>query len=137
MARRIFSRIFSPDFFLLIFVGKSAQKNPPGKSPAHPPEFIQQKSPTHFCRGAGPIISNSKFVHNENLQATSRENGRKRFDEKSPTFSTVAVHQNKVCFFFTAASLGAGDPTILVHSVVQLLQPGMKSAVLDSVALVV
>ena len=42
-------RIFSPHF-----CGKSAQKNPPGKSPANPPKFIQLKSPTHFCRGAGP-----------------------------------------------------------------------------------
>ena len=33
-AAGFFSRTFSPDFFLLIFVGKSAQKNPPGKSPA-------------------------------------------------------------------------------------------------------
>ena len=53
--RTDFSRIFifgPPDFFadflaglfLLIFVGKSAQKNPPGKSPRNPPKFVQQKS---------------------------------------------------------------------------------------------
>ena len=34
-------------FLLLNFVGKSAQKSPPGKS-------LANKSPTHFCRGAGP-----------------------------------------------------------------------------------
>ena len=74
---------FFPDFvagfFLLIFVGKSAQKNPPGKSPTKSSKFIQQNPPTHFCRGAGPreklkgkIVSEiftlfhyfSRFFHN-------------------------------------------------------------------------
>ena len=56
--RTDFSRIFifePPDFFadflagffLLIFVGKSAQKNPPGKSPG---KFIQQKSSNTFLQ---------------------------------------------------------------------------------------
>ena len=59
--RTDFSRIFifePPDFFadflagflLLIFVGKSAQKNPPGKSPGNPPNFYNKNPPTHFCR---------------------------------------------------------------------------------------
>ena len=47
---------FVAGFFLDIFVGKSAQKNPPRKSPANPPKFVQQKSPTHFCRGTGLIL---------------------------------------------------------------------------------
>ena len=34
LSRRIFFADFLAGFFLLIFVGKSAQKNPPGKSPA-------------------------------------------------------------------------------------------------------
>ena len=61
--RTDFSRIFvvfgPPDFladslagFFLIFAGKSAQKNPPENPRQNPPKFIQQKSPTHFCRGA-------------------------------------------------------------------------------------
>ena len=56
LSRRIFLRIFSPDFSSH-FVGRSAQKNPPGKSPAKSSKVIQQKSPTHFCRGAGPKIA--------------------------------------------------------------------------------
>ena len=34
LSRRILPRILSPDFFLLIFVGKVAQINPPAKVPA-------------------------------------------------------------------------------------------------------
>ena len=53
--RRIFSRILSPDFFSSFLwekvPRKILQENPRQK----PPNFIQQKSPTHFCRGAGPI----------------------------------------------------------------------------------
>ena len=55
-----FCQIRPPDFFadfvaglfLLIFVGKSAQKNPPGKSLAKSSKFTSKKPPTHFCRGA-------------------------------------------------------------------------------------
>ena len=47
---------FVAGFFLLILVGKSAQKNRPGKSPAKSSKFILQESPTHFCRGAGPTF---------------------------------------------------------------------------------
>ena len=53
LGRRIFSWILSPDFSPH-FSGKRAQINPPGKSLANPPKFTYQKSPTHFCRGAGP-----------------------------------------------------------------------------------
>ena len=34
------------------FLWENAQKNPPGKPRQNPPEFLRQKSPTHFCRGA-------------------------------------------------------------------------------------
>ena len=53
-----------PDFFadfaagciLLIFVEESAQKNPPGKSPAKSSNFYRRKSRhIFFCRGTGPI----------------------------------------------------------------------------------
>ena len=65
LGRTHFSRIFCfgpPDFFadfvarffLLIFVGKSAQKILQENPRQNPLKFIQQKSPTHFCRGAGP-----------------------------------------------------------------------------------
>ena len=59
--RTDFSRIFiigSPDFFadfvagfyLLIFVGKSAQKNPPGKSPAKSSKIYTTKIPDTFLQ---------------------------------------------------------------------------------------
>ena len=56
----VFSRILSPDFFLLISVGKSAQKNPPGKS-------------------SGKILSN---VNNRNLRHISAEGPNQEFQEK-------------------------------------------------------
>ena len=47
---------FRADFvagFFLVFVGKSAQKSPPGKSPAKSSKIYTTKIPdTHFCRGA-------------------------------------------------------------------------------------
>ena len=53
-----FFRGFSRRIFLLIFVGKSAQKNPPGKSPANPPKFTQQKSSNTFLQiGKGKILA--------------------------------------------------------------------------------
>ena len=66
--RTDFSRIFifePPDFFadflagffLLIFVGKSAEKNPPGKSPGKSSKIYTTKNPPpHFCRLARAII---------------------------------------------------------------------------------
>ena len=59
--RTDFSRIFifePPDFvadfvagfFLLIFVGKSAQKNPPGKSPTKSSKFYTTKIPDNFLQ---------------------------------------------------------------------------------------
>ena len=46
--RQIFSRIFSPDFFSSFFVGKSAQKNPPGKSPEKSSKFYTTKILQHI-----------------------------------------------------------------------------------------
>ena len=43
-------RIFSPHFCGEKVPRKILQENPR----QNPPKFIQQKSPTHFCRGAGP-----------------------------------------------------------------------------------
>ena len=43
-------RIFSPHFCGEKGLRKILQENPR----QNPPKFIQQKSPTHFCRGAGP-----------------------------------------------------------------------------------
>ena len=61
LGRTDFSRIFifePPDFFadfvagffLLIFVGKSAQKNPPGKSPTKSSKFYTTKIPDNFLQ---------------------------------------------------------------------------------------
>ena len=63
--RTDFSRIFifgPPDFFadflagffLLIFVGKSAQKNPPGKSPAKSSKICTTKIPDTFLQRVRP-----------------------------------------------------------------------------------
>ena len=57
LGRRILFADFFADFlagFFLVFVGKSAQKNPPRKSLAKSSQIYATKSPTHFCRGAGP-----------------------------------------------------------------------------------
>ena len=45
--RRNFSRIFSPDFFSSFLRGKSAQKNPPGKSPEKSSKFYTTKILQH------------------------------------------------------------------------------------------
>ena len=54
LSHRIFFSDFVAAFLLLIFVGKSAQKNPPEKSPAKSSKFYTPKSPIPFCRGARP-----------------------------------------------------------------------------------
>ena len=41
---------FVAGFFLLIFVGKSAQKNPPGKSPAKSSKICTTKIPDTFLQ---------------------------------------------------------------------------------------
>ena len=79
MAERFFLRIFifqPPDFFvdfvagyfLLIFVGKNAQKNPPGNPRQDPPNFVQRKSPTIFCRGARPTFAHFDMDNVEVLE---------------------------------------------------------------------
>ena len=45
---------FLAGFFLLIFVGKSAQKNPPGKSPAKSSEIYTTKIPDTFLQRVRP-----------------------------------------------------------------------------------
>ena len=51
---------FVAGFFLLIFVGKSAQKNPPGKSPAKSSKIYTAKIPDTFLqRGWGKKGSRS------------------------------------------------------------------------------
>ena len=45
---------FAAGFFLLILWEKC-----PEKSSRNPPQFIQQKSPTHFCRGARPMFGDA------------------------------------------------------------------------------
>ena len=47
---------FVAGFVLLIFVEKVPRKILQENPRQNPPKFIQQKSPTHFCRGAGQNI---------------------------------------------------------------------------------
>ena len=80
--RTDFSRIFifePPDFFadflagffLLIFVGKSAQKNPPRKSPGKPSKIYTTKIPDTFLqRGRAKIFQKKK----PSTKPTSQEN---------------------------------------------------------------
>ena len=67
--RTDFPRIYifgSPDFFadflaglfLLIFVGEKVPRKILQENPRqNPPKFLQQESPTHFCRGSGPTLA--------------------------------------------------------------------------------
>ena len=48
LSRRIFSRIFSPDFFSSFLWGKSAQKNPPRKSPGKSSKIYTTKILRHI-----------------------------------------------------------------------------------------
>ena len=57
LGRRIFPRILSPDFLSFLWgkvLRRILQENPRQKPPK---SIIQQKSPTHFCRGAVPRLS--------------------------------------------------------------------------------
>ena len=78
MGRTDFSRIFvfgPPDFFadfvagffLLIFVGKSAQKNPPGKSPAKSSKFYTTKIPDTFLQRGRAKYFDDFRISQENL----------------------------------------------------------------------
>ena len=90
LGRRIFSRIFSPDFFSSFLWEKVPRKILQENPRQNPPKFIQQKSPTHFCRGSGPKIgvltlkpctcwgpngSFSAFGHYKNKEGLSRGMG--------------------------------------------------------------
>ena len=46
--------ILSPDFFSSFLWEKVPRKSFQENPRQYPPKFIQKKSPTHFCRGAGP-----------------------------------------------------------------------------------
>ena len=59
-----FFRGFCRRIFLLIFVGKVPRKILHENPRQNPPKFAQQKSPTHFCRGAGPSFG---LVHGQFL----------------------------------------------------------------------
>ena len=45
---------FVARLIVLVFWKKCPEKSSSKKSRQNPPKFTQQKSPTHFCRGAGP-----------------------------------------------------------------------------------
>ena len=61
-AARFFSRILSPDFFSSFLWEKSAQKNPPGKSPAKSSKIYTTKIPDTFLqRGPGQQEERSKM----------------------------------------------------------------------------
>ena len=50
-------RILSPDFFSSFLWEKVPRKILQENPRQNLPKFILQKSPTHFCNGAGPTIS--------------------------------------------------------------------------------
>ena len=99
LGRRIFSRILSPDFFSFLWEKvprKILQENPR----QNPPKVIQQKSPTHFCRRAGPTfeVKNSpkRFLGQPGPLPTSGFGVSKRCPESVPayrdTFLTLPGH---------------------------------------------
>ena len=82
--RTDFSRIFifePPDFvadfvagyFLLIFVGKSAQKNPPRKSPAKSSKIYTTKIPDNFLQRGQAKSSREIKMQNGSCQMGGRE----------------------------------------------------------------
>ena len=57
-----FFRGFCRRIFLLILVGKRAQKNPPGKSPAKSSKIYTTKIPDTFLqRGRANVLQNTRF----------------------------------------------------------------------------
>ena len=60
---------FVAGFFLLIFVGKVPRKILQENPRQYPPNFIQQKSPTIFCRGARPRILRGHEDFSENFSS--------------------------------------------------------------------
>ena len=66
-AVKVFFADFVAGFFLLIFVGKSAQKNPPGKSPAKSSKIYTTKIPDTFlqrgqAKKKGDLLGNQLFM---------------------------------------------------------------------------
>ena len=67
MGRRIFFADFLAGFFL-IFVGKSAQKNPPGKSPAKSSKIYTTKIPDTFLqRGRAGLSGPTSSFYSQHL----------------------------------------------------------------------
>ena len=64
--RRIFSWILLPDFVLLILMGKSAQKNPSGKSLAKSSKICTDKIPDTFLQEgrAKKVLANGSLRQN-------------------------------------------------------------------------
>ena len=60
---RRFCQILPPDFGSFDFVGKSAQRNPPGKCLAKSSKNILQKAPTHFWILVGPKLLKKSVFH--------------------------------------------------------------------------
>ena len=56
---------FLAGFFLLIFVGKSAQKNPPAKSPAKSSKIYTTKIPDTFLQRGRANIAQSRLFYRE------------------------------------------------------------------------
>ena len=54
--QKIVSRILSQNYFSSFCGEKVPRKTLQENAHENPPEFILQKSPTHFCRGAGPTV---------------------------------------------------------------------------------
>ena len=68
-----FSRILSPDFFLLIFVGKKCPENPPGKSPAKFSKIYTTKIPnTYLQKGQSQDLKQILKVKNCKIQTAIR-----------------------------------------------------------------
>ena len=84
--KKIFSRILSPDFFSSFLWGKSAQKNPPGKSPAKSSKTYTTKIPDNFlqrvrAKKSGPRKSHEK-VTSKNVTSNKKSSDRKKFNMK-------------------------------------------------------
>ena len=104
---------FVTGFFLLIFVGKSAQKNPPGESPAKSSKiYATEKSPTHFCRGAGPTT----LCSYEFLQSAPKEQRRRPAENPSSKAWFWTVHFFSALYSLHALESGVGLSKITVSS---------------------
>ena len=83
---------FLAGFFLLIFVGKSAQKNPPGKSPAKSSKIYTTKIPDTFLqRGRANMPSPSLVAEKQGpgLKLSSQDDGKGRLSLRGAAFKVV------------------------------------------------